>query len=61
MLRDDSVRLAAKAKAAGVEVTFEEWDEMVHVWHLFADRLADGRKALERIGGFVRCHMTDDR
>ena len=57
MLRDDSVRLAAKAKAAGVDVTFEEWDEMVHVWHLFADRLADGRKALARVGEFVRTHV----
>ena len=57
MLRDDSVRLAAKARAAGVDVTFEEWDEMVHVWHLFADRLADGRKALARVGEFVRAHI----
>jgi monoterpene epsilon-lactone hydrolase len=55
-LRDDSVRLAEKAEAAGVEVTFEEWDEMVHVWHLFADRLADGREALARIGEFARAH-----
>jgi acetyl esterase/lipase len=57
MLRDDSVRLAAKAKAAGVDVTFEEWDEMIHVWHLFADRLADARKALARVGEFVRAHI----
>jgi acetyl esterase/lipase len=57
MLRDDSVRLAAKAKAAGVDVTFEEWEEMIHVWHLFADRLADGRKALARVGEFVRAHI----
>ena len=57
MLRDDSVRLAVKAKAAGVDVTFEEWEEMVHVWHLFADRLADGRKALARVGEFVRAHI----
>jgi epsilon-lactone hydrolase len=57
MLRDDSARLAVKAKAAGVDVTFEEWDEMVHVWHLFADRLTDGRKALARVGEFVRAHI----
>jgi acetyl esterase/lipase len=57
MLRDDSARLAAKAEAAGVDVTFEEWDEMVHVWHLFADRLADGRKALARTGEFARAHI----
>ena len=31
--------------------------EMVHVWHLFADRLADARKALARIGEFVRAHI----
>jgi acetyl esterase/lipase len=57
MLRDDSARLASKAKAAGVDVTFEEWDEMIHVWHLFADRLAEGRKALARVGEFVRAHI----
>jgi len=57
MLRDDRVRLAANAKAAGVNVTFEEWDEMIHVWHLFADRLTDGRKALARVGEFVRAHI----
>jgi monoterpene epsilon-lactone hydrolase len=57
MLRDDSARLAAKAKAAGVNVTFEEWDEMVHVWHLFANRLTDGRRALARVGEFVREHI----
>ena len=57
MLRDDSFRLAAKARAAGVNATFEEWDEMVHVWHLFADRLGDGRKALGHVGAFVRKHV----
>jgi acetyl esterase/lipase len=58
MLRDDSFRLAAKARAAGVNATFEEWDEMVHVWHLFADRLTDGRKALAHVGEFVRRHSA---
>ena len=31
---------------------------MVHVWHLFADRLTDGRKALARIGEFTRAHIA---
>jgi epsilon-lactone hydrolase len=56
MLRDDNARLAVKAQAAGLDATFEEWPEMFHVWHLFADRLEDGRKALARIGGFVAQH-----
>jgi acetyl esterase/lipase len=58
MLRDDSVRLAAKAKAAGVDVTLEEWNEMIHVWHLFSDRLDDGRKAIARVGAFLRGHAA---
>jgi acetyl esterase/lipase len=57
MLRDDSVRLAAKARAAGVDVTLEEWNEMIHVWHLFDSRLADGRKAIAGVGDFFRRHI----
>ncbi len=56
MLWDDNARLAAKARAAGVDTTFEEWAEMIHVWHLYSDRLEDGRKALARIGSFVERH-----
>jgi acetyl esterase/lipase len=56
MLRDDNFRLAARAKEAGVNATFEEWQDMIHVWHMFSDRLADARKALERIGAFVQQH-----
>ena len=56
MLRDDSVRLAERATAVGVPVSLEEWPGMIHVWHLFADRLAEGRKAIERVGAFVREH-----
>ena len=54
MLRDDSVRLAAKAKAAGVDVVLEEWPDMIHVWHLFANRLSEGRAAIERVGAYLR-------
>lgn len=54
MLRDDSVRLAAKAKEAGVEVVLEEWPDMIHVWHLFANRLSEGRDAIARVGAYVR-------
>lgn len=56
VLRDDNVRLAVKARAAGVQVEFEEWPQMMHVWHLFSDKLEAGRQALERIGAFVRQH-----
>ncbi len=54
ILRDDSRRLAARARAAGVEVTLEEWPEMIHVWHLFAHMLSEGREAIQKAGAFIR-------
>jgi acetyl esterase/lipase len=57
-LYDDATRLAERAKAAGVNVTLEPWDEMIHVWHLFAEMLPEGQKALDRIGEFVRQHVA---
>jgi len=53
-LLDDATRLAARAKAAGVDATLEVWPEMVHVWHLFAPMLPEGREAIARIGAFLQ-------
>lgn len=53
-LFDDAVRLDEKARAAGVETTFEEWDDMIHVWHIFAPMLDEGQKAIERMAEFMR-------
>jgi acetyl esterase/lipase len=39
VLRDDAVRLAAGARAAGVDTTIDLVDGMPHVWHLFAGAL----------------------
>jgi acetyl esterase/lipase len=57
-LFDDATRLAKHAKAAGVEVTLESWDDMIHVWQLFASVLPEGQKAIDRIGEFVRQHAA---
>jgi acetyl esterase/lipase len=54
VLLDDSVRLEKLAKAAGVDVTLEVWDEMVHVFQGFAFMLPEGQQAIDRIGEFVR-------
>jgi acetyl esterase/lipase len=51
---DDSIGFAARAKAAGVEVTLEVWDEMIHVWQYFYPMLREGRDAIARIGDFAR-------
>ena len=53
-LLDDSRTLDKNAKAAGVDVTLEVWDEMIHVWQLFHPMLPEGVKALERIGEYLR-------
>ncbi len=54
VLLNDSTRLAERAKAAGVDVTLEVWDEMIHVWHFMAGILPEGQQAIDRIGQFVR-------
>lgn len=57
-LLDDSTRVAEKAKAAGVTVELEVWDEMIHVWHVFAKILPEGQQAIDRIGQFVLEHAA---
>ena len=54
LLRDDSVRLAEKLRAAGSPVEIEIWPRMPHVWHLYARVLPEARRAITRIGAFVR-------
>ncbi len=54
LLRDDSVRLAEKLRAAGSPVEIEIWPRMPHVWHLYARVLPEARRAIARIGAFVQ-------
>lgn len=53
-LLDDAVRFAAAAGAADVAVTLQIWPHMIHAWPMWNARLADGRKALEQAGDFIR-------
>jgi len=55
-LLDDATRFAERARAAGVAVDLDVWDDMVHVWQAFAFVLPEGRQALERVGAFLRRH-----
>jgi monoterpene epsilon-lactone hydrolase len=55
-LLDDAARLAERAKKAGVNVTYEPWENMIHVWQIFAPMLDEGQQAIEKIGAFVRKH-----
>jgi epsilon-lactone hydrolase len=57
-LLDDASRLAERARKAGVAVNYEPSEDMIHVWHLFASMLDEGRQAIDRIGEFVRKHAA---
>lgn len=54
ILLDDARALAEAARRDGVDVTLEEWPDMVHVWHWFFPVLAEGQQAIEAIGEFAR-------
>jgi monoterpene epsilon-lactone hydrolase len=58
ILYDDTVRVATKARAAGVDVTVDEGPEMPHIYPCFAAVLPEGQQAIERIGAFIRARTS---
>ncbi|MBI1318877.1 MAG: alpha/beta hydrolase fold domain-containing protein [Candidatus Hydrogenedens sp.] len=58
VLFDDSARLAERARAQGVDVHLEVWDDMFHVWQLFAPLLDEAQAAIDAIGRFIRLHWS---
>ncbi len=57
VLLDDARRLAAHAEQWGVDVTLEEWPEMIHVWQMFGAGLPEAVQATDRIVQFIRQHV----
>jgi epsilon-lactone hydrolase len=54
VLLDDAVRMADRMRAAGCQVELEIWPRMPHVWHVFVPLIPEARRAIERVGYFVR-------
>ena len=54
LLFDDISAFAGKAKWAGVQVRFEIWEGMFHLWQLFGKQVPEARDALTRVGTFAR-------
>ena len=50
---DDSIRFAAKARAAGVRADLEVYDDMIHVFQQFAAEIPQARLAIAAIGRFL--------
>jgi len=56
-LLDDAVRITRRAGAADVQIKLEIWPHMIHVWHLWAAQLEEGRRAIASAGAFIRAQL----
>lgn len=54
ILRDDTLRVAERARAAGVAVELIVRDRLPHVWPIFVSLLPEAREAYESVGRFAR-------
>ena len=57
LLRDDSVRLAERAKQAGIEVEIEIWAVVPHVWQLHRF-IPEARASLAKVHAFLGRHVS---
>ena len=58
ILRDDSVTVVERLKAAGVPAELKVFDGMVHSWQLFAPMLEEGMQSIDEAGAFMRQHLA---
>lgn len=54
---DDSVMFADRARAAGVDVDLQVWNQMIHVFQMFGEELSEAREATSAIGKFLSQHL----
>ncbi len=59
VLLDDSLRLKQKLEKASVSSELQVWDDMVHVWHLFAPILDKGKEAIESVAEYANSHIVE--
>ena len=53
VLYDDVLKFAKKARAAGVSVTVQPFEGLVHWWHLFWRIVPEARQALDHVAEFM--------
>jgi len=54
ILLSDSERFAANMRAAGGSVELDVWPGMWHVWQMFIGLIPESRRAVDKIGKFIR-------
>jgi monoterpene epsilon-lactone hydrolase len=57
MLRDDSIRVARKARADGISARLEVWPGMFHVFQSHEPLLPEAREAIDRMANFMRSSL----
>lgn len=58
VLRDDSTRLAERARAAGVPVRVRVWPVVPHVWQIVGPMLPEARDSLQEAAAFLHGRGT---
>jgi phosphinothricin tripeptide acetyl hydrolase len=53
VLLDDARRVAERARAADVDVTLFEGDDLIHVWHFFAGAVPEADEGIARLARFI--------
>jgi acetyl esterase/lipase len=56
-LLSDSMRLAERAKAAGVVAELRVYENMIHVFQQFPNELSEAREAIAEAGAFLRRYL----
>ncbi|WP_159881392.1 alpha/beta hydrolase [Paenibacillus puerhi] len=60
VLLSDAIRLAERARAAGVDVSLEVWEQMWSVFQGLAYLLPEARQAIDHIGRFVQSCLDSE-
>jgi monoterpene epsilon-lactone hydrolase len=58
VLRDDSTRLAERARAAGVAVELKVWPVVPHAWQLAPHLIPEGRQSLREAAEFLHANAA---
>ena len=58
VLRDDSTRIAERARAAGVAVDLKIWPVVPHAWQLAPHLIPEARQSLKLAADFLRTHAA---
>jgi acetyl esterase/lipase len=59
-LLDDARRLVAKARAAGVDVTFTEYEDVIHMWVVSGPDIPESLAAYREAGAFLETHLLQE-